>query len=274
MESDRFLSEPSFDSLAGLARNVALSGIAGLFTGILVGGIGGRLFMRIAGAAAPQSAQGRGTEAGFTVGELTVGGTLALVLFIGIFVGIVGAILFVITAPWLSWAGKGSGGLFGLVLLAIGSATSDFMNPDNIDFLVLKNSALLVVMIFLLFVAFGLVIVGVFGFLDRKFPRVEGRNALIKAPYIMISLVGLLAFVSFLPLFFIDSFCQCEPPIAASFAMVLMGIGTLVWWSTALIRVLPSWSLRLSAMLGYLGLVGVLVFGLLRAIQDAIEIID
>ena len=273
MESRQVVPEPSFDSWAGLARNIALSGIAGLFTGILVGGIGGRLFMRLAGAAAPLLAQGRRTEAGFTVGEVTFGGSLGLVLFIGIFTGIVGAIFFVVFSPWLSWALQWRGVMFGVVLFAIGSATSDIMNPDNIDFAILENPVLLVVAILLLFVIFGVVMDGTFRFLEKRMPRVEGRSAAITAPYILISLVGLLAFVAIFPALFTESFCDCEPPIAATLAVVLTGIGTLVWWATALFSWMPGWSLRVAAVLGYLGIAGVLVFGLLRAVADAVDII-
>lgn len=273
MESIRVVPEPSFGSWAGLARNIAISGIAGLFTGILVGGIGGRLFMRLAGAAAPDAAQGRGTEAGFTVGEVTVGGTLGLVIFIGIFTGIVGAILFVVFSPWLSWARKWRGAMFGVVLFAFGSATSDIMNPDNIDFFILKNPVLLVSAIFLLFLTFGIVLDAAFRYLEKRLPRVENTDATIKAPYVMIAVVGLLAFVGIFPAFFTRGFCDCDPPIAATVAMVLTGIGTLVWWASALFSRAPGWSRSVAAVLGYAGLVGVLFFGLLRATSDAIDII-
>lgn len=72
--------EPAFRTMFGLVRHIAIAGIAGLATGIVVGGGGGRLFMRAAGAAARDTAQGARTEAGFTVGEVTFGGTVALIL--------------------------------------------------------------------------------------------------------------------------------------------------------------------------------------------------
>jgi hypothetical protein len=268
-----FILEPPFNSFVGLARHLTLAGLAGVLTGILVGGVGGRLFMRLADAAAPALAQGRRTEAGFTVGEVTVGGSLGLVIFIGLFTGVVGAVLFVVFSPWLSWAGQWRGALFGVVLLAIGSATSDVMNPDNIDFRILENSVLLTALIFVLFIAFGIGVDGAFKFLDQRMPRVgEGANA-VKAPYIVFALIGVLLFLSVLPIFFTESSCSCEPPIVASGAMVLSGIGTLVWWASGLISALPSQTRLVAALLGYLGLAGVLLFGLIRAVSDAIEII-
>lgn len=273
----RFLSEPPFDGFVGLARHIALAGIAGLLTGILVGGIGGRLFMRLAGAAAPEIAQGARTEAGFTVGEMTFGGSLGLVIFIGIFTGILGAILFVAFFPWLLWAGRWRGMLFGAVLFAIGSATSDMMNPDNIDFFILKNSVLLVVAIFFLFIAFALVMNSAYRFLDQRLPHPSDSSSTVRISYIVLSLVGLMAFVAVLPAFFSqasnDSFCQCDAPIAASLSMVLAGIGTIMWWATALVSPTPVLLRRIAPTLGYVGVVGVLLFGLFRAITDAIEII-
>jgi len=101
LPSRTILFEPAFRSLFGLVRHIAIGGIAGLVTGIAVGGGGGRLFMRIAGAAARDAAQGARTEAGFTVGEVTFGGTVALIVFIGVVVGVVGAALYLIFRPWL-----------------------------------------------------------------------------------------------------------------------------------------------------------------------------
>ncbi len=273
MESSRLVPEPSFASFAGLARHITLAGFACVFTGILVGGIGGRLFMRLAGAAAPQIAQGRRTEAGFTVGEVTFGGSLGLVIFIGLFTGVVGAILFVVFFPWLSWARRWRGVLFGVVLFAIGSATSDMMNPDNIDFRILENPVLLVAAIFLLFVVFGLVMDVAFRFLDQRMPGAQDGSGSVNAPYIVLALVGVLAFVAVFPVFFTDSLCDCNPLIVATLAMLLSGLGTLVWWATALFSGMPSWFRILSAALGYTGVVGVLLFGLSRSISDAIEII-
>ena len=108
------------DSPSGLVRHIATVGISGIVTGLMVGGLGGRLFMRIAGATAPESAQGARTEAGFRVGEVTAAGTIELVVFVGIFVGIVGAVLFGVFRPWLSWAGRYRGAAFGVVLFALG----------------------------------------------------------------------------------------------------------------------------------------------------------
>jgi hypothetical protein len=267
------LPEPIFRSFFGLVRHIATGGLAGIATGIVVGGVGGRLFMRIAGAAARDAAQGATTEAGFTVGEVTFGGTVALVLFIGVFTGIVGAALYLIFRPWLSWAGRWMGVPYGVVLFAAGSATSDVMNPDNPDFFILGNPVLLVVLISALFLAFGLVLDALFRFLDARLPnRAEGWRV-VGVPYAAISAVGILV-VSGLPfaLFVGDSACSCGPPVIASWSVAVAALSTLVWWMIALSPHPPRWLRVGTAVVGYGGTLAVLVFGLARAITDAVEI--
>ena len=256
-----------FDSLIGLARHISVAGIAGLITGLLVGGVGGRLFMRIAGAANP-GARGRTTEAGFTVGRITADGTLGLVLFIGLFVGVGGAVLYVIFRPWLSRVGKWRGVAFGVLLFGIGSATSDVLNPDNIDFVILGNQGLLVSMVFALFVGFGALIDWLFGLLDLRLPAVDRRSA--RWTYAGLALAGLVLAVLFVPFaLFSERACDCEPPIGASVSVVATAAGTVLWWWSGLRdrRFSP-----LARGLGLGGLAGALVFGLIRAISDAVQI--
>ena len=258
----------SFDSLLGLARHVSVAGIAGLIAGVLVGGVGGRLFMRIAGAANP-AARGRTTEAGFTVGRITADGTLGLVLFVGLLVGVGGAVLYVIFRPWLSRAGKWRGAAFGVLLFGIGSATSDVLNPDNIDFLILGNQGLLVSMVFALFVGFGALIEWLFGVLDRRLPATDRHRARLIYP--LLALLGLGLAVLFVPFtLFSEQACDCEPPILASSSVMVAAAGTVLWWWSGLRG--RGFS-PLSRVLGLGGLAGALVFGLIRAISDAVEII-
>jgi hypothetical protein len=269
----RFVPEPRFDSFIGLARHLASIGIAGLFTGVAVGGVGGRIFMRIAGAAASDRVQGFGTEAGFRVGEVTFGGSLVLVIFIGMFTGVAGAVLYGVFSPWISWAQRWRGLLFGVILFGAASAISDVMNPDNVDFFILGNSVLLVVLIGILFVTFGIVMASSVAFLEQRLPAGESRSNANKVEYLAVAAIGLFAFAIVVPLFFTEDACSCTPPLAASWSVVATGVGTVILWSTAVFSSVPTWLRRVAVMFGYTGLVGVVVFGLLRAVTDAFEII-
>ncbi len=257
-----------FDSPLGLARHISVGGVAGLITGLLVGGFGGRLFMRIAGAANP-AARGRTTEAGFTVGRITLDGTLGLVIFVGLFVGVGGAVLYLVFRPWLHRAGKWRGVAFGVLLFAVGSATSDILNPDNIDFTILGNGVLLVTLIFGLFVGFGVFIDWLFGVLNLRMPPAD-RKA-VRVAYPVLASLGLSVAVLIVPFaLFSDQACDCDPPLIASSFVVVAAVGTAVRWWNGLHerRYLP-----IARMLGLIGLGGAYVFGLIRAITDAIEVI-
>ncbi len=259
-----------FDSFAGLARHITIAGFAGLITGVLVGGIGGRLFMRIAGAIAGGAAQRRTTEAGFRVGEVTVGGSLELIIFIGIFSGLFGAVFYVSLFPWLRWAGRWSGVALGVLMFAATSATSDLMNPDNVDFRILGNGTALVLLILLLFVAFGVVIEGVYRLIDKRMPP---PDAAVDAVYYTFSALGLFFVgLTFLALFTGET-CDCGPPMGVAWSFVVAAVGTIAWWLSVLIARSPKWLGRASAVVGYVGAIGMLIFGLIRALSDAADII-
>ena len=78
---------------AEFGRHVGLTGAAGVAVGVVVGGLGGRLVMRIAALAAPDSVRGDLTENGFPIGDFTVGGTMQLLLFGGLLLGGIGAVV-------------------------------------------------------------------------------------------------------------------------------------------------------------------------------------
>lgn len=272
--STTWIPHAPFDSVFGLLRHITVGGLSGLAAGILVGGIGGRLFMRIAGAVAGERGAGMRTEAGFTVGELTLEGTIFLILFIGIFTGLIGTTIYLAFRPWLAWAGRWRGLVFGVVLFGFGSATSDIMNPDNVDFIILRNSELLVALIFGLFLAFGVVIDAMFSLLDARMPGKGRPSGSLVAVYGVVSLIGLLIVAA--PgsaLFGGSEVCDCEAPVRASISFVVVFLATLVFWITSIVKRPASSVAKVAAVLGYLGTLGVVIFGLIRAISDAVKII-
>ena len=156
----------------------------------------------------------------------------------------------------------------------MGSATSDVMNPDNPDFFILGNSMLLVVLIAGLFLAFGLVVDAAFGFLDTWLPGEEEGGRAVGVVYAVISGVGFIAVVGLPFVIFVDdSACSCGPPVIASWSVAVVGIGTLAWWIATLIPRSPRWLRASAAVFGYGGTVAVLMFGLVRAVSDAADII-
>jgi hypothetical protein len=261
-----FAAERPPEGWPALVRHVAVIGLAGVTTGVLVGGLGSRVFMRIAGATGSEFARGRITEAGFRVGEITLGGTIALVVFVGIFVGIIGAVVYTAFRPWLAWAGRWRGVIFGVGLFAVGSATSDVMNPDNVDFFILGNDVANVATIVALFLLFGVVLEEVHRRLDRRIPD-DGSATAVWAIVTGFGLVLGLPLV--ITTMFTSAGCGCDPPILASSSVVVAGVGTVLWWGSGR---RPA-TRGLAQVLGFAGMLGALGFGLVRAISDAVEIL-
>jgi hypothetical protein len=155
------------DDVAAALRRIALAVVACGFAGVLVGGIGSRVVMRIAAIAAPE-ARGLLTENGNVVGEFTLVGTIGLLVFAGIASAVAGAGTFVLTDPWLPRRTVARGLVLGGILLA--SFGSAIVDPANADFVLLGERALNVAMFSGLFLAFGLVASGGLAVLDRRVP--------------------------------------------------------------------------------------------------------
>ncbi len=162
-------SERTADSRAlGVLRKpvilrLASSIVASLITGIVVGGLGGRLVMRLSAMAADDSRIGMTTDNGNVVGAITGEGTLGLVLFVGLAVGLaMGPFLFALRAVL---PGRRLPLTVSIVLLALGSAI--VIDPGNPDFMIVGNRALNVAMFALLFPLFGFMSVALAEGFDR-----------------------------------------------------------------------------------------------------------
>jgi hypothetical protein len=142
------------DAMAARLRELAIAVVACGVAGVLIGGLGSRVVMRLAAIAAPE-ARGVVTENGNVVGDVTLAGTVGLVVFAGLASAVVGAGVLTVVRPWLPGAPLVRGLLLGGILLAlVGTAVVD---PANADFVLLGDRALNVSMFSALFLAFGLV---------------------------------------------------------------------------------------------------------------------
>jgi hypothetical protein len=143
-----------------LVREVAAGSLSGIVVGIIVGGLGSRLVMRLSAIAAGSTAQGVTTTNGNRVGEITLGGTIALIVFAGVFAGMFGGLLYASLRPWIVRFARWRGLIFGLGLL--GLAGSLILDEANSDFIILRPALLNVAMFAALFVIFGLTIAPLF----------------------------------------------------------------------------------------------------------------
>lgn len=163
-----------------LLRAMGLGVVAGAAAGLVAGGIGSRLAMKVVALVAGAAARGRITENGNTIGDFTAEGTIFLLAF-GAALGTVGGLLYVALRPWLLPAGRWRGLGFGALLLAIGRA--GVIDSHNFDFTRFGSPALNVALFAALALAFGLLVAPLADWLDRRAPRPEpARVAQLGAP--------------------------------------------------------------------------------------------
>ncbi|MGE4164008.1 MAG: hypothetical protein AB7G23_19955 [Vicinamibacterales bacterium] len=109
--------------------------MAGIPTGVIVGGLGSRLAMLLLRLTSPSSVRGVISDDGFEIGRVTLGGTYNL-LVLGAAVGVIGAVAYLAVRPWLLGPGW-----FRRVTVAAASGAvvgSMLIHDDGIDFHVLK----------------------------------------------------------------------------------------------------------------------------------------
>lgn len=116
-----------------VARRFATATLAGGGAGLLMAGPGGRLVMRLLAVTAGDEAQGKLTEAEQRVGVITADGTIGLVVFGGLFLGLASGFIYFLVRRWLP-AGRLRGPVFGLLLLLGGATTVEPLRPGNVDF--------------------------------------------------------------------------------------------------------------------------------------------
>jgi hypothetical protein len=171
-------------------RSIAVAVDTALVVGVLVGGLGGRLFMRILAATSGEAAQGATTQANETVGKITFGGTVALIIFGGMFAGLVVAVVYRALRQWLPARAWQAGLILAVLSLGIGGRGSELLNPDNGDFVIVRPLWLAVTLVALLAAIFGVVFVTVHERLDRAVPEIGlSFGSLAYVPMIVAMLV-------------------------------------------------------------------------------------
>jgi hypothetical protein len=206
-------------------RDIARGGLSGVVAGTLVGGLGGRLVMRVAALLHPD-AVGAFTENGNRIGDITPGGTLFLVLFGLISCAIAGAV-WVIVSPWIPGQTRIRALLAAGVAIAIG--TPLLIIGRNPDFVILEHDPAVVALLVALVGLVGLSIALLDSWLDRRLPHaVTGRKGPV-AVYAIVTLMGAVLVVPFVLLIFLTS-DEYDLPLRAGYALVVVGLCTAVWW--------------------------------------------
>lgn len=154
--------------LAALLRVVGISVLAGTLAGTIVGGLGGRAAMRISGYLYERGHPGQVAiteSSGEPVGQISLEGTLGLIVETGLLGGMVGGLLYLLVAPWLPRSRRVSGLAFAGVLLAIAGAA--VITGDNHDFQRIGSPLLNVIMFAALIATYGVSVVVLAARLER-----------------------------------------------------------------------------------------------------------
>ena len=234
-------------------RDSARGGIAGIIVGLLVAGLGGRLVMRVAAILHPDAA-GIVTENGEVIGQITLNGTLALMVFGGLGMGLLAGTIWVIVRPWIPGRGLARALLTAAAAIALG--TPNLIQRLNPDFVVLNHDPLVVALLVGLVGLVGLSIALVDDALDARLPRpVRGRSVSMIV-YLVIALMGLVLIVPVAIAILLDQ-SEYRAPIRAGWALAVVGASTLAWWVLrARGRSTPPMALRLAGTLSLLIAVG------------------
>jgi len=222
---------------AGIVREVARGGLAGLITGLLFAGVGGRVAMRLSALMDP-SARRRTTEAGARVGEITLEGSIGFVVFVGIFTGIGLALIWVLVQRWLP-ANRAYRYLAGAAIgIAMGGRFA--IDGRNVDFLILGPQAAQVALFITLAATTGAAVVAIDDRLERRLP-VARRPAL--ALFGAFAALGLVVSGPGLVLLFTNDGCQCaSPPRLPGVALILVAAWTSwAWIAEVRQRRAPAW---------------------------------
>jgi hypothetical protein len=211
-------------------REIARGGLAGVLASTLVGGIGGRIVMRIAALMNPD-ATGLRTENGELVGAITANGTLALIIFGGLLGGLVVGVVWVVVAPWIPGAGWRRWLLAMPVTVALGGFF--LVDSTNSDFFILALDAPIVALLLGLVALIGGAVAWLDEQLERRLPRPGKRPVVQVAAYGMVALLGLLGVLVALNIYLTSTGCGCPtPPVQTGWALIAAGAVTAAWWAS------------------------------------------
>ena len=138
--------------IVGGLKRVAMAGTAGLLTGALVGGVGGRLAMLVLRLTSDPSVRGIESDDGFTIGVVS-SETMFLVMFTAV-LGAVGGLGYLVIRAWLPSPRRPA--LFAALMGVVGGAL--IIHPDGVDFTLLGPRWLAIVLFVALPAAYGLAV--------------------------------------------------------------------------------------------------------------------
>jgi hypothetical protein len=142
-------------SLEPFARRVSATILIGALTGAVVGGLGGRLAMRVLFLTTGDHVKGTISDDGFFIGRFTLADTVGLVILTAL-LGVAAALLYFVVEPFVSGFGRKAIPMAAVFYGVIGGAI--VITPDGVDFVLLHPVGLALALFVLLPAAFGAIV--------------------------------------------------------------------------------------------------------------------
>lgn len=233
---------------ARLAATRFASGLwAGLISGAVIGGLGGRLAMFVLRVTSDPLVVGLESDDGFIIGSFT-GSTVFLVLFTAV-LGLLGGIFYLLVRGWFPERWRPV--VMGVLGAAVGGAF--FVHPDGIDFTVLEPRALAIAFFVALPAAYGVAMSLLAEALLRSAEaRSQRRWILIFLPLLPVVALG---------------------PLGILILLVSFGVWSALWALNRSVPVAGIWRSGVATWLGRAALAAVTVYAGSELIQDSVEIL-
>lgn len=244
-------------------RWLLIRGLSAAIVGLLVLGVGGRLLMLGSRLLHPD-AVGRLTENGNRVGEVTLGGTVELLVFGGLLSGLAAGVVWALTAEWLPrrwW-------VVGTATMAVGAPS--LIDPDNRDFLILDPPTLDLALLLGLLFGFGVALLAVDNLLTRRMAPTAGDLGTVLQALLVLNASALA--IPVFGGFFSREFCFCDQPPWWTGTFLVFAAVASVWWWVAELAGRDDHRPR-AALLGHVSVAAAIGVAMVDLALDVVEIL-
>jgi hypothetical protein len=146
--------------LAPSIRLVSATIIIGAVGGAIVGGLGGRVAMRILVLTSDEAVKGVTSDDGFQIGRFTLSDTVGLVI-ITMFIGVLAALLYLVAHPFVAGLRRARVPAMAAFYGVVGGAM--LVHTDGVDFKVLEPAFLAIALFVAISAGFGAVVAHLVG---------------------------------------------------------------------------------------------------------------
>ena len=177
-------------------RLVSATIIIGAVGGAIVGGLGGRIAMRILFLTSDDAVKGVTSDDGFEIGRFTLSNTVGLVI-VTMFIGVLAALLYLVAHPFVARWGRARVPAMATFYGVVGGAM--LVHTDGVDFKLLEPAVLAIALFVAISAGFGAVVAHLVGLAaaDGAWPQTWPWWALgppmlflLVPPFLVVALVG------------------------------------------------------------------------------------